>query len=158
MQICITTTLERQTLNNQMGDFTHVCLHINLQSHKYLPSLKKEFSMQKLTNLHTKKPMHKISVPVYNETNLMHYLSSVYSVTISVHGLCLLVPHNKDVTMHVCDNWYVLYVLVKCRHALIELKPMVPIHPGLPYITCIYRDARTKHKISVPVGKLSCLT
>jgi hypothetical protein len=52
-----------------------------------------------------------------NETNLMYYLSSVYSVTIPLHVSGLLVVHHQEVTMHICDNWYVLYVLVDCRRA-----------------------------------------
>jgi hypothetical protein len=55
-----------------------------------------------------------------NETNLMHYLSSVYSVTIPLHVLGLLVAHRQEVTMYICDNWYVLYVLVDCRQAWME--------------------------------------
>jgi hypothetical protein len=34
------------------------------------------------------------------ETNLMHYLSSVYSVTILLHVSGLLVAHHQEVTMH----------------------------------------------------------
>jgi hypothetical protein len=47
-----------------------------------------------------------------NETNLMHYLSSVYSVTVPVHVSGLLVAHHQEIAMYICDNWYVLYVLV----------------------------------------------
>jgi hypothetical protein len=50
-----------------------------------------------------------------NEANLMHNLSSVYSVTIPLHVSGLLVAHHQEVTMYICDNWYVLYVLVDCR-------------------------------------------
>jgi hypothetical protein len=51
-----------------------------------------------------------------NETNLRHYLSSVYSVTMPyVSGL--LVAHHKEVTMFICFNWYVLYILVDCQLA-----------------------------------------
>jgi hypothetical protein len=35
-----------------------------------------------------------------NETNLMHYLSSVYSVTMPLHVLGLLVAHHQEVTMY----------------------------------------------------------
>jgi hypothetical protein len=52
-----------------------------------------------------------------NETNFMHYLSSVYSVTIPLHVSDLLVAHHQEVTMCMCDNWYVLYVLVDSRRA-----------------------------------------
>jgi hypothetical protein len=55
-----------------------------------------------------------ISIYDCNETNLMHYLSSVYSVTIPLHVSGLLVAHHQEVTTHICNNWYVLYVLVDC--------------------------------------------
>jgi hypothetical protein len=42
----------------------------------------------------------------------MHYVSSVYSVTIPVHASGLLVVHHQEVTMYICNKWYVLYVLV----------------------------------------------
>jgi hypothetical protein len=38
-----------------------------------------------------------------NETSLMHYLSSVYSVTISLHVSGLLVAHHQEVTMYICN-------------------------------------------------------
>jgi hypothetical protein len=44
----------------------------------------------------------------------MHYLSSVYSVTIPLHVSGLLVAHHQEVTMYICDNWY---VLVNCQRA-----------------------------------------
>jgi hypothetical protein len=50
-----------------------------------------------------------------NETNLMHYLPSVYSVTIPLHVSGLLVAHHQEVTMCICNNWYVLYVLADCQ-------------------------------------------
>jgi hypothetical protein len=52
-----------------------------------------------------------------NETNLMHYLSSVYSVTTPLHVSGLLVALHQDVAMYMCDSWYVLYVLVYYRRA-----------------------------------------
>jgi hypothetical protein len=55
-----------------------------------------------------------------NKTNLMHYLSSVYWVTIPLHVSGLLVAHHQEVTMYICNNWYVLYVLVDCRRAWIQ--------------------------------------
>jgi hypothetical protein len=45
----------------------------------------------------------------------MHYLSSVYSVTIPLHVSGPLVAHHQEITMYICDNWYVLCVLVDCR-------------------------------------------
>jgi hypothetical protein len=52
-----------------------------------------------------------------NETNLMHYLSSVYSVTLPLHASDLLVSHHQEVAMYICNKWYVLYVLVDCQLA-----------------------------------------
>jgi hypothetical protein len=52
-----------------------------------------------------------------NETNLMHYLSSVYSVTIPLHVSDLLVAHHQEVTFYICNKWYVLYVLADCQLA-----------------------------------------
>jgi hypothetical protein len=43
-----------------------------------------------------------------NETNLMHYLSSVYSVTIPLHVSGLLVAHHQEVAMYIwtiCMCW-----------------------------------------------------
>jgi hypothetical protein len=45
-----------------------------------------------------------------NKINLMHYLSSVYSVTIPLYVSGLLVTHDQEVTMCMCDNWYVVYI------------------------------------------------
>jgi hypothetical protein len=56
----------------------------------------------------------------YNQTNLMHYLSSVYSVTIPLHVSGLLAAHHQEVTVYICDSWYVLYILVDCRDIVIE--------------------------------------
>jgi hypothetical protein len=44
-------------------------------------------------------------------------LSSVYRVTTPVHVSVLLVAHHQEVTMYVCDSWYVLYVLFDCRQS-----------------------------------------
>jgi hypothetical protein len=45
----------------------------------------------------------------HNETNFMHYLSSVYSVTIPLHVLGLLVAHQQEVAVYICNKWHVLY-------------------------------------------------
>jgi hypothetical protein len=58
-----------------------------------------------------------ISIYACNETNLMLYLSSVYSVTIPLQVSGLLAAHHQEVTMYICNNWYVLYVLVDCQLA-----------------------------------------
>jgi hypothetical protein len=52
----------------------------------------------------------------------MRYLSSVYSVTIHLHVSGLLVAHHQEVTMYICDSWYVLYVLGDCWWARMEWK------------------------------------
>jgi hypothetical protein len=62
-----------------------------------------------------------------NETNLMHNLSSVYSVRTPLDVSGLLVAHHQEVTMYVCVNWYVLYVLVDCQGTW--------IHPGPRTVT-----------------------
>jgi hypothetical protein len=46
----------------------------------------------------------------------MHYLSSVYSVTTPLHVSGLLVAHHQEVTVYICNSWYV-YVLVDCQLA-----------------------------------------
>jgi hypothetical protein len=51
------------------------------------------------------------------ETKLMQYLSSVCSVTMHLHVSGLSVVHHQEVTMCICDNLYVLYVLVNCQWA-----------------------------------------
>jgi hypothetical protein len=58
--------------------------------------------------------MH-LNVYACNETNLMQYVSSVYSVTVPLHVSGLLVVCNQEVTMYICNKRYVLYILVD-RH------------------------------------------
>jgi hypothetical protein len=48
-----------------------------------------------------------LSIYACNEANLMHYLSSVYSITVPLHVSGLLVAHHQEVTVYTCDNWYV---------------------------------------------------
>jgi hypothetical protein len=43
-----------------------------------------------------------------NETNLTHYLCSVYSVTIFLHVSGLLVAHHEEVILYIWDKWYVV--------------------------------------------------
>jgi hypothetical protein len=50
----------------------------------------------------------------------MSCLSSLYSVTIPLQVLVLLAAHHQEVTMYICSNWYVLYVLVNCQWAWLE--------------------------------------
>jgi hypothetical protein len=45
-----------------------------------------------------------ISMDACNETNLMHYLSSVYLVTIPLHVSGLLVAYHQEVTMYKYNN------------------------------------------------------
>jgi hypothetical protein len=48
----------------------------------------------------------------------MQYLFLVYSVTITLRVSGWLVAHHQKLTMYICENWYVLYVLVDCRRAI----------------------------------------
>jgi hypothetical protein len=50
-----------------------------------------------------------------DETNLSHYLSSVYWVTTPLHVSALLLAHHQEVVMYICDSWYVLYFSVDCQ-------------------------------------------
>jgi hypothetical protein len=36
---------------------------------------------------------------------MVHYLSSVYSVTTPLHVSALLVADHQEVTMYICNNW-----------------------------------------------------
>jgi hypothetical protein len=47
-----------------------------------------------------------------DEAKLMHYLSSLYWVTRPLHVSGLLIAHHQEEAMYICDNWYVLYVVV----------------------------------------------
>jgi hypothetical protein len=67
---------------------------------------------------------HKKYERMCNETNLMHCVSSVYSVTIPLHVSGFLVAHRQEVTMYICDNWYLMYVLVDCQWAWMEWNPV----------------------------------
>jgi hypothetical protein len=40
----------------------------------------------------------------------MHYLPSVYSITIPLHVSDLLVAHHQGVIMYICEKWYVLCI------------------------------------------------
>jgi hypothetical protein len=42
-----------------------------------------------------------ISIYMWNETNLMHYLPSVYSVTVPLHVSGLIVAHRPEVAMYI---------------------------------------------------------
>jgi hypothetical protein len=58
-----------------------------------------------------------ISIYACNSTNSIHYVSSVYSVTILLHVSSLLVAHHQEETMYLCNEWKVLYYLVLCKLA-----------------------------------------
>jgi hypothetical protein len=49
----------------------------------------------------------RISIYACNETNLRHHSSAVYSVTVPLHVLGLLVAHHQEVTVYICGNWCV---------------------------------------------------
>jgi hypothetical protein len=60
------------------------------------------------------------------------YLQIIQSLYVYVHVSVLLVAHHQEVTMCICDNWYVLYVLVDCQQAWIERNiPSRPAYSGL---------------------------
>jgi hypothetical protein len=51
-------------------------------------------------------------------------LSSVYSVTIPLHVLGLLDAHHQEVTLYICNNWYVLSVLIDVGSTVaVSLRP-----------------------------------
>jgi hypothetical protein len=79
-----------------------------------------------------------ISKCACNETNLMHYLSSVDWVTTTLHVSGLLVAHYQEVAMYICDNWYVLYVVVDCRRAADRL---ISLHIYSKLMLFHYKDA-----------------
>jgi hypothetical protein len=54
-------------------------------------------------------------------TNLMHYVPSVYSDTVPLHVSGWLIAHHQEVTIHICNKWYVMYV---------------PVVPFVAYIHC----------------------
>jgi hypothetical protein len=71
----------------------------------------------------------------------MHYLSSANLVAISLHVSGLLFANHQQVTMHMCNNWQVLYVLVDCQLASIPTRPAdsqlnVQHVPVVAYIHC----------------------
>jgi hypothetical protein len=65
-----------------------------------------------------------------NETNLMHYLSSVYSVTIPLHVSGLLVAHHQEATICIFESWDMLYVLVDCQPTWCEWNTLLPPDDG----------------------------
>jgi hypothetical protein len=69
---------------------------------------------------------------------MIHYLSSVYSVTIPLHVSGLLVAQHQEVTMYICDNWYVLYVFVDCRRGWMEWNKFhcIQVHQRTTHTNC----------------------
>jgi hypothetical protein len=79
-----------------------------------------------------------IAIYACNGTNLMHYLPSIYTVTIPLHVSGLLVAHHQEVTIYICDTWYVLYVLGDCRRTpptAESWRKLLPPDDGLLAIT-----------------------
>jgi hypothetical protein len=91
-----------------------------------------------------------ISKYACNETNLMHCISSLYWDTTPLHISGLLVAHHQEVSMYVCENWYVLYVL-RCVHTVTLSRTVTP-----------YRDCgqesrpRNVSKVGYAVTLLAC--
>jgi cation transport ATPase len=74
-----------------------------------------------------------------NETKLMHYLSSVYSVTIPLHVSGLLVVHHQEVTVYICNNWYVWYVLATVCWPGWNGTGSIPTRPADSQLQCTTR-------------------
>jgi hypothetical protein len=107
-----------------------------------------------------------------NETNLMQYVSSVYTDTIPLHVLGSLVAHHQEVTMYICNKWYMLYVLVDCpiptRPADSQLKRttcticciytlLLPDDGQLASPKHVEAQRRNKLKIVHQVGFITCI-
>jgi hypothetical protein len=60
------------------------------------------------------------------KTNLMHHLSSVYSVTIPLHVSGLLVAHHQEVAMYTCDSQ-----LKRTTHTNCNIYTLLPPDDGL---------------------------
>jgi hypothetical protein len=41
----------------------------------------------------------------------MHYLSLIYFVKQAVRVSGVFIAHHRELTMYICNKWYVLYVL-----------------------------------------------
>jgi hypothetical protein len=93
---------------------THTHTHTHTQTHTHTHTHTQQKPLNGLHNLITCSTVWSPVTNMYttcvacNETNLMHYLSSVYSVTTPLHVSGLLVAHQQEVAMYICDNWYVL--------------------------------------------------
>jgi hypothetical protein len=87
----------------------HILKHLKLQSSIFLTSVRFIKNVGILNKDYTG-----------NVTNLMQFLSSVYWVTTLLHVSGLLVVHHPEVAMNICDNRYMLYVLVDCRWVWIQ--------------------------------------
>jgi hypothetical protein len=84
------------------------------------------------------------SIYACNGTNLMHYLSSVFSVTIPLHVSSLLVVHHQEVTIYICDNWYVLYVLFWLSAGLAGIESN-STRPLMHYLSSVYSVTTPLH-------------
>jgi hypothetical protein len=90
-----------------------------------------------------------VSIYACNETNLMHYLSSVYSVTIPLHVSGLLVAHHQEVTIYI----YIHRVIHKSlRNLRTRLRNNQDRHSRKEHInTC-----KVGQKLGVSVPLLTC--
>jgi hypothetical protein len=59
-----------------------------------------------------------ISIYACNETNLMHYIPSVYSVTIPLHVSDLLIAHYQEVTIYIYVCVCVFHSFQACRQSI----------------------------------------
>jgi hypothetical protein len=72
-----------------------------------------------------------------DETNLMHYLFSVYSVTTPLHVSGLLVANNQEITMYICDSCYVLYWKEDCLKLLEYLHVIITCETYSRYLNLL---------------------
>jgi hypothetical protein len=82
-----------------------------------------------------------------NETKLMHYLSSVYSVTITLHVSGLLVAHHQEATQ--CIYMQQMICVVRFLLTVISTTPAdSQLKRKTCNICCIYKYARVYQKNS----------
>jgi hypothetical protein len=90
-----------------------------------------------------------------NETNLIHYLPAVYSVTISLRVSGLLVTHHQEVRVYICKKWYVLYVLVDWQLAGLWWERPTSTRPTDSQLKRSTRIIRCVYTLLSPDGQLA---
>jgi hypothetical protein len=75
------------------------------------------------------------------ETNLMHYLSSLYLVTTPVRVSGLLVAHHQEVAMCVCDKWYQLFHNTHISRCMVKKHKIYSFHIKHLSLRQMFNDA-----------------